>query len=300
MGGTGQRRLERCALKKLVTPAAKREVTDHLQLQHGFSQRRASHLTQSNRSMLRYTSRRSGCNELRQRLLALAQANIRYGYVRLHVLLRREGFVVNRKKVYRLYREEDLKLRVKKRKRMTSVQRVRPEETTGINQRWSMDFVHDTLSCGRKFRALSIVDCHSRECLAVEVDTSLTGERVVRVLERLRDGRGVPQVIQTDNGSEFTGCTVDQWCYKNRVKMFFIEPGKPTQNGKIESFNGKLRDECLNLEWFTSLPEAKTLIEDWRNSYNEVRPHSSLGNLSPQQWVQQQTMQTETLHAQLV
>ena len=164
--------------------------------------------------------------------------------------------------------------------------------------------MHDTLSCGRKFRALSIVDMHSRECLAVEVDTSLTGERVVRVLERLRDGRGVPQVIQTDNGSEFTGCKVDQWAYRNGVKMFFIEPGKlppkgHPQNGKIESFNGKLRDECLNWEWFTSLPEAKTLIEGWRTSYNEFRPHSALGNLSPLQWVQQQKTQAETLHSQL-
>ena len=249
--------------------------------------------------MLRYSSRRSSCDELRQRLCTLAQTHIRYGYVRLHVLLRREGFVVNRKKVYRVYREEGLKLRVKKRKRMTSVQRVRPGETTDINQRWSMDFVHDALSCGRKFRALTIVDMHSRECLAVEVDTSLTGERVVRVLERLRDQRGVPQVIQTDNGSEFTGCKVEQWAYKNKVKMFFIEPGKPTQNGKIESFNGKLRDECLNLEWFTSLPEARILIENWREGYNQVRPHSALGNLSPLQWMQQQTTQAEILHSQL-
>ncbi len=271
----------------------------HLQKQHDFSQRRASRLTQSNRSMVRYSSRRLSCAELRQRLCVLAQANIRYGYIRLHILLRREGFAVNRKKVYRLYREEGLKLRVKKRKRMTSVQRVRPAETTTINQRWSMDFVHDTLSCGRRFRALCIVDMHSRECLAVEVDTSLTGERVVRVLERLRDGRGVPEVIQTDNGSEFTGCQVDQWAYQNKVKMFFIEPGKPTQNGKIESFNGKLRDECLNLEWFTSLAEARTLIENWREAYNQVRPHSALGNLSPLQWVQQQTASDETLHSKL-
>ncbi len=191
----------------------------HLQTQHSFSQRRASRLTGSSRAMLRYTSRRSNCRELRQRLCILAQSHIRYGYMRLHVLLRREGFAVNRKKVYRLYREEGLKLRPKKRKRLTSVQRVRPEETTGTNQRWSMDFVQDTLSCGRTFRALSVIDMHSRECLAVEVDTSLTGERVVRVLERLRDQRGVPQVIQTDNGSEFTGCKVDQWAYKNQVKM---------------------------------------------------------------------------------
>jgi putative transposase len=155
-----------------------------------------------------------------------------------------------------------LKLRPKKRKRVTSIQRARPESTKDINTKdinevWTMDFVHDTLSCGRKFRALSVIDAHSRECLAVEVDTSLTGERVVRVLEQLRCERGLPTTIQVDNGSEFTGRRLDEWAYRNKVKLHFIEPGKPTQNGHIESFNGKLRDERLNLEWFVSLQEAR-------------------------------------------
>ena len=150
-----------------------------------------------------------------------------------------------------------------------SVQRVKPQDTTDINQKWSMDFVSETLSCGRRFRALTIVDCHSRECLALEVDTSLNGERVVRVLERLKEARGLPAVIQTDNGPEFTGHALDAWAYKNRVKLFFIEPGKPVQNAHIESFNGKFRNECLNLEWFTSLREARQIIEKWRVSYSE-------------------------------
>jgi putative transposase len=157
-----------------------------------------------------------------------------------------------------------------------------------------MDFVHDTLSCGRRFRALNIVDAHSRECLAIEVDTSLTGERVVRVLEQLRLEHGSPQIIQVDNGSEFTGCKLDEWACKNKVKLHFIEPGKPTQNGHIESFNGKLRDECLNLEWFVSLQQARCVIETWRQDYNQFRPHSALNNWPPAVWKQQK--QTEKLH----
>jgi putative transposase len=182
-----------------------------------------------------------------------------------------------------------LKLRPKKRGKVVSVQREKPAVTTGINQRWSMDFVSDTLSCGRRFRALTLVDCHSRECLALEVDTSLNGERVVRVLERLKETRGLPAVIQTDNGPEFTGHALDTWAYRNRVKLFFIEPGKPVQNAHVESFNGKLRNECLNQEWFTSLREARTIIEEWRNCYNLFRPHSALNNLPPEIWRQTQS-----------
>jgi putative transposase len=182
-----------------------------------------------------------------------------------------------------------LKLRSKRRKKVFSVQRVKPPETTSINQKWSMDFVSDTLSCGRRFRALNIIDCHSRECLATEVDTSLSGERVVRVLERLRETRGLPQVIQTDNGPEFSGHKLDAWAYRNQVRLFFIEPGKPVQNAHIESFNGKLRNECLNLEWFNNLREAKRIIEAWRIQYNQFRPHSSLNNLPPEIWQQNQT-----------
>jgi putative transposase len=262
----------------------------------GFSVRRACRLMQLQRCSFGYRARRQDDAQVRERLRQLAREHPRWGYRFLGVLLRREGNAINHKRVLRLYREEGLKLRPKKRRKVVSVQRVKPQETTGINQRWSMDFVSDTLSCGRRFRALTLVDCHSRECLALEVDTSLNGERVVRVLERLKETRGLPAVIQTDNGPEFTGHALDAWSYKNRVKLFFIEPGKPVQNAHIESFNGKLRNECLNMEWFTSLREARTVIEEWRISYNEFRPHSSLGNLPPEVWQQKQQNQAGNLY----
>ncbi len=254
----------------------------------GLSQRQACGLVGLQRCTYRYRSRREDDVLVRERLKQLAREHPRWGYRFLCVLLRREGHKINHKRVLRLYREEGLKLRPKKRRKVVSVQRVPPQATTGINQRWSMDFVNDTLSCGRRFRALTLVDCHSRECLALEVDTSLNGERVVRVLERLKETRGLPAVIQTDNGPEFTGHALDTWAYKNRVRLFFIEPGKPVQNAHIESFNGKLRNECLNLEWFTSLREARQVIEEWRISYNGFRPHSALNNLPPEVWQQNQ------------
>jgi len=252
----------------------------------GLSQRRACRLVNLQPCIYRYRSRRGEDSVIRERLKQLGREHPRWGYRFFHVLLRREGHHINHKRVLRLYREEGLKLRPKKRHKVVSVQRERPAVTTGINQRWSMDFVSDTLSCGRRFRALTLVDCHSRECLALEVDTSLNGERVVRVLERLKETRGLPAVIQTDNGPEFTGRALDTWAYRNRVKLFFIEPGKPVQNAHVESFNGKLRNECLNQEWFTSLREARTVIEEWRNSYNRFRPHSALNNLPPEIWRQ--------------
>ncbi len=265
----------------------------------GLSQRRACQLMGLSRCSFRYRARRQEDALVRERLKQLAREYPRWGYRFLGVLLGREGHMVNHKRVLRLYREEGLKLRPKKRRKVVSVQREKPQDTTGINQKWSMDFVSDTLSCGRRFRALTIVDCHSRECLALEVDTSLNGERVVRVLERLKETRGLPVVIQTDNGPEFTGHALDAWAYKNRVKLFFIEPGKPVQNAHIESFNGKLRNECLNLEWFMSLREARTVIEKWRNCYNGFRPHSALDNLPPEVWMQKQLKQAEKLYSEM-
>lgn len=273
----------------MVGPAAKREVAAHLLGAHQFSQRRACALVGMPTCSLRYRSRRPEDTLLRGRLKELAQERPRFGYRRLGVLLRREGHLVNLKRVLRLYREEGLKLRAKKRKRMASAQRVQPEATNSINQRWSMDFMSDTLSCGRRFRSLNIVDCHSREALCSEVDTSLTGQRVVRVLQRLSETRGLPQTIQVDNGPEFTGRHLDEWAFRNRVKLHFIEPGKPVQNAVIESFNGKMRDECLNQEWFYGLNEARSSIEKWREDYNFVRPHSSLDNLAPAVWAQRQS-----------
>jgi putative transposase len=265
----------------MVTPAARKEAVHCLQEEHSLSARRACSLSGIAACSVRYKSRRADEPRLRSRLKELAAQRPRFGYRRLHVLLRREDFQVNHKRVFRLYQEEGLKLRPKKRKRIASTQRVKPEPVTAANQLWTMDFVHDTLSCGRTFRALNIMDAYTRECLAIEVDTSLTGERVARVLEELGQQRTLPKIIQVDNGSEFTSRKLDQWAYQNKVALHFIEPGKPTQNGHIESFNGKLRDECLNQEWFTSLKQARMIIESWRQDYNQVRPHSSLDYLSP-------------------
>ena len=282
----------------MVTPAAKREVALCLVQERQLSQRRACNLAGIPPCSLRYQSRRQDDAPVRGRLKELAQERPRFGYRRLGVLLRREGHPVNLKRVLRLYREESLKLRAKKRKRIASTQRVRPEATTAINQMWSMDFVSDTLSCGRRFRGLNIVDCHSREALCIEVDTSLTGQRVVRALHWLGETRGLPRTIQVDNGPEFTGRALDEWAFRNRVKLHFIEPGKPVQNAVIESFNGKMRDECLNQEWFRNLDEARTSIEKWREDYNGFRPHSSLDNLAPAVWAKQRKS-AENLYAQV-
>ncbi len=232
----------------------------------GLSERRACGLAGLGRSSYRY--QRPGPDEagLRKRLKELAVERRRYGYRRL---------TVNHKRVYRLYREEGLSVRRRKRKRIGVVERQPLTIPICTNQRWSMDFVSDGLGDGRKFRSLNIVDDYSRECVAVEVDTSIPGARVVRVLERLRELRGVPQVLVTDNGPEFAGQALDVWAYQRGVKLHFIEPGKPVQNAFVESFNGKMRDECLNEHWFGTLVEARQTIEAWRRDYNEIRPHSA-------------------------
>ena len=261
----------------------------YLQVEHGFSQRRACRLTHSHRAGVRYRSRRTDDASLRTRLRELAEERPRWGYLRLHTLLRREGHTINHKKVYRLYCEEKLKLRAKKGRKLKSERRTPPQPPTGPNQVWTMDFVSDVLSCGRRFRALNVVDTWDRRCLAIEVDTSLTGERVVRVLNRLVEEHGTPQTLQVDNGPEFRGRALDTWAHHNRTGLHLIEPGKPTQNGHIESFNGRLRDECLDVEWFTSLADARATLEAWRTDYNTLRPHSSLDNLPPELWAQQQS-----------
>ena len=276
----------RPAHKKEVRPAHKKEVAGYLQEQHGRSQRKAAALVGSAASVLRYRSKRADDAPLQERLRELATERPRFGYRRLHVLLRREELVLNIKKTHRLYRQAKLHLRSKKRRRITSSVRVVPALPGGVNQVWTMDFVHDNLACGRVFRTLNIMDAWSREALAIEADTCLNGKRVVRVLEELVARRGKPQMIQMDNGSEFRGIEVDQWAYRNQVKLHFIEPGKPTQNGKIESFNGKLRDECLNQEWFTSLFHARCVLAAWKDDYNTVRPHSALNYQTPTQWAQ--------------
>jgi putative transposase len=244
---------------------------------------------------VRYRPRRSGDQELRERLRELAGERRRFGYRRLHIMLRREGHEVNHKRVYRLYREEGLTVRKRRRKRVSRADRVPLAAPTGPNQLWTSDFVHDALSWGRKIRMLTVEDAFTREALAIEVDTSLSGQRVVRVLGRLTEERGaLPDVIVLDNGPELTSKALDQWAYERGVRLHFIDPGKPQQNGFIESFNGKLRDECLNEHWFLSLADARRIIEAWRIDYNRNRPHSSLGNLTPEEYLAEYNKRLET------
>jgi putative transposase len=276
----------------MVTPEAGREMTIHLTATYRVSERRACRVVGINRATIRYRPQRKA--ELihaeaavESRLVELAKERPRFGYRRLGVLLRREGFVANHKRVYRLYKKDNLALRRKSRKRLAAASRIPLPQPARANQVWAMDFVHDTLVDGRKFRTLNIVDVYTRECRAIEVDTSLGGQRVIRVLERLREEHGTPERLMMDNGPEFTGKALDAWAYSQKVELSFIRPGKPMENGYIESFNGKFRDECLNSHWFMSMEDARQLIEEWRCDYNEERPHSALGQLTPADFARQ-------------
>ena len=228
-----------------------------------------------------YRSCKRDRGELRVRLRDLAAVRVRYGYRRLHVLLRREGWKVNHKLVYRIYKEEGLEVRTKKRRKRVGALRVVLPAARMPKEHWSMDFVSDSLYDGRRFRVLTLVDHFTRESPAIEVGNSIPGKRVVAILERLARTHGLPQVITTDNGTEFTSRAVDEWAHRNGVKLDFIRPGKPVENAYIESFNGRLRQECLEENWFMSLEDAKIKIEAWRKDYNEHRPHSSLGDETP-------------------
>jgi len=244
------------------------------------SERQACQLAGMERSSCRYRARRCDDPALRERLRQLAGERRRFGYRRLTVLLRREGWPVNHKRVYRIYGAEGLAVRGRKRKRRKAEARGSPVLPTQANQVWTMDFTHDSLASGRKFRTLNLMDGFTRESPRIEVDTSLPGLRVVEVARQ----RGYPQAIQVDNGPEFISRVVDQWAFMHGVELHFITPGKPTENAFIESFNGKFRDECLNENWFLTLQEAREKIEMWRRDYNQVRPHSSLGYQTPQEF----------------
>ena len=248
------------------------------------SERRACQLMGIGRSSCRYEARRRDDQALRERLRELAGERRRFGYRRLTVMLRREGRRVNPKRVYRIYCEEGLTVRRRPRKRLKAAARATLLLPTQANQVWTMDFTHDNLASGRKFRTLNLMDGFTRESPRIEVDTSLPGVRVVRVLEEVARQRGYPHAIQVDNGPEFISRVVDQWGFEHGVKLHFIEPGKPTQNAHIESFNGKFRDECLNENWFLTLQEAREKIEAWRRDYNQARPHSALGYQTPEEF----------------
>jgi putative transposase len=228
----------------------------------------------------------------------LAEKHRRYGHIRLHVLIRREGLIVNHKRTERLYRAEGLSLRIRRRRKFAAVVRNPLPPATKQNERWAMDFIQDSLWSGRKYRTLSIVDTYSRECLTVEADTSLPGHRVVRILDRLSDIKGLPASIRVDNGPEFISKVLDEWAYRNGVKLDFIRPGKPTENCYAESFHGRFRDEFLNENYFLCLDEAKDKIEEWRIEYNTFRPHSSLGYKTPEEFLKECEQEQLTKNAQ--
>lgn len=216
--------------------------------------------------------------------MALSARWKRFGYRRLHIMLKRENININHKRTYRLYKSAGLSLKKRNKKKKYEKRGMPERNFTEVNSRWSMDFVSDRTRFGSNIRILTLIDEVSRECLALEVDSSITGRKVGSVLNRVAIFRGMPKEILTDNGSEFTSNAMNAWAYDHKVGHVFTDPGKPTQNGYIESFNGKLRDECLNQHWFKNLSEAKEIIELWRLEYNNLRPHTSLGNLTPEEY----------------
>ena len=265
-----------------MSPAGRRSAVQQVQAQFGISERHACRVVGVGRSTMRYQSRpRADEPALRQRLCELATERRRFGYRRLYVLLRREGHTVNHKRVERLYREAGLAVRRRGRKRCVATPRGVVVRPSGPNVQWSLDFVTDALAWGRRIRLLTVLDTFTREALAIEVDTSLPGERVVQVLARVVGERGAPRELVLDNGPELTSRVLDQWAYTTGIELRFITPGKPVENAFVESFNGRLRDECLNEHWFLSLVDARQLVEAWRLDYNRARPHSALGYQTP-------------------
>jgi putative transposase len=273
----------------MVKPTAFREAVGFLRTDFKMSERRACRVLGFCRASAQYESRRESPEQLVAKLRELATQRPRWGYRRLHILLKREGVAVNHKRVFRLYRLEGLAVRRKLRKRLASALRTVLPPPTGPNERWSMDFVADAMTDGRRLRAFNVVDDFTRECLAIEVDTSIPGLRVARVLERISATRPLPKFIICDNGPEFTGSNFDEWAHRRGVRVHFIRPGKPVENAYAESFNGKLRDECLNENWFVSMADARSRIEAWRVDYNQVRPHSGLDNLTPSEFAVRHT-----------
>ena len=278
----------------MVKPAARRDVVRFLQEHHGMSERRSCRLVRVWRATHRYKSKREGAVALRQRLRELAGEYPRYGYWRLYRKLRREGMVVNHKRIYRLYREEGLSVRKRPRKRLARA-RVPASVPIAPNVRWSMDFVSDSLADGRKVRVFNVVDDYSREALIMEVDTSIAGQRVARLLDEQAAVRGAyPGSIVCDNGPEFISHALDQWADEHDVKLEFIQPGKPVQNCFVESFNGRFRDECLNENWFVSLDDARRIIARWKAQYNDIREHGSLGGLTPSEFARKWSLRADT------
>ena len=272
-----------------MKPTQQRAVVQFFRVGFQVSERRAWQVAGVARSSYRYRSQAKDQALLRQRLRELAAVRVRYGYRRLHVLLQREGWRVNHKRIERLYCEEGLSIRTKLRKKRVSLARLTPPPATQPNERWSMDFMADTLVHGRAFKVCTLVDNVSRVSPAIAVDFSIKGDHVVALLDRLKATVGRPKRLAVDNGPEFISKALDTWAYRNGVALEFSRPGKPTDNAFVESFNGHFREECLDQHWFASLAEAREVIEAWRVEYNDERPHRALGQQTPAdflaQWV---------------
>lgn len=275
----------------MVSPSQRRILVHDTTLNYGLSERRACNIFGYNRSSHRYSSVRKDDGVLRKRLKDLAMERRRFGYRRLGVLLSREGITCNHKKLFRIYREEGLCVMQRKGRKKATGSRGSLPVTDSVNQIWSIDFVSDALYDGRRFRVLSIVDQYSRECPALPVDTSMPGVRVIRELDKVIAVRGKPLMIMSDNGSEFISRAVIDWALAQGIEWHYITPGRPMENGYTESFNDKLRNECLNENWFASFAEAREIIEQWRIDYNGVRPHSSLGYKTPEEFAVKRQMQ---------
>ncbi|WP_090161713.1 IS3 family transposase [Loktanella sp. DSM 29012] len=270
--------------KKLLRPDARRRAVDWAMTQKGYRQRRACALVGIDPRVYRRPPARSEDTDLRTRLKDLSSERRRFGYRRLHLLLRREGWSVNWKKLYRIYKEEGLTVRKRGGRKRALGTRAPMAIPQGPNQRWSLDFVSDSLSCGRRFRILNVIDDFSRECLAAVVDTSLSGIRVGRELDKIAEVRGYPCMVVSDNGTELTSNAILKWQEDRKVEWHYIAPGKPMQNGFVESFNGRMRDELLNEHLFDNLRHARNLVAAWRDDFNHHRPHSSLAGLTPREY----------------
>ncbi|BAZ94621.1 transposase [Thiohalobacter thiocyanaticus] len=265
-----------------MTPQAQREAVAVMRAETAISERRACALAGIYRSTLRYEPRQAAeTTTLKARIIELAQERRRFGYRRIHALLRREGHEVNHKRVYRLYSAANLAVKRRKRRKGVMVPRESLVLPTRRNEVWSMDFVMDALANGRRIKILTVVDDCTKEAIDLAVDFGISGEYVTRILDQAARFRGYPKAIRTDQGPEFTGRALDQWAYEHGIQLKLIQPGKPTQNAFIESFNGRFRDECLNEHWFHTLSHARVVIQQWRTDYNEQRPHSMLGYRTP-------------------
>lgn len=240
------------------------------------------------RATQRYIAKTNDNILLKMRIRDIACARVRYGYKRIHVLLRREGWKINHKKVYRIYCQEGLNLRYRTKRKNISRARLPKIDVTAINQCWAMDFMSDALFNGRRFRTLTMMDVYSRECLNIYAGNKITGDTIVDILETIKFQRGLPERIRVDNGPEFISKALDNYSWQNNIKLEFSRPGKPVDNAHIESFNGSLRDECLNTNWFLSIEDAQDKLEAWRVDYNEFRPHSSLENMTPAEFASNQ------------